>query len=234
MSKENFEALQAGIEAIPASEIKTPNMPVDKYVQEAADLEVWSKEDQARLVAVGVPQAHFDELPTRAGALRYIQSLWMKERYSQEEATRQWNAEAPAADELRNELEHTFRFAFRKRPELLDKVKVIEAGSGHADMLQDLSDLSVLGTANLPLLQAIGFDATKLDTAAALSESLSTVLASMNGERTDPNKSKVLRDQAYTYLKTAVDEIRAAGKFVFWKDEKKLKGYYSAWWTKKK
>ena len=118
-------------------------------------------------------------------------------------------------DDLRNELEHSFRYAFRSRPDLLSRVAAIEDGTGHADMLQDLSDLSVLGKANLPLLQAISFDETKLDTAASLSDSLSEVLAIMNGERKDDDKSKFVRDQAYTLLTRMVKEIREAGKFVF-------------------
>ncbi|MEQ8471570.1 MAG: hypothetical protein RIC35_10305 [Marinoscillum sp.] len=35
------------------------------------------------------------------------------------------------------------------------------------------------------------------------------------------------RDKAYTFLKRAVDEIREAGKYVFWKDPKRLQGYRS-------
>ena len=233
MSKDNFDALKPEMDAIPDNEVKTPNMPVDKYVQESADLVVWSKEDQPKLEAVGVPTASFTRLPVAEGALRYAQSIWNKERYSQEEATRQWNEEAPVADDLRNELEHSFRYAFRTRPDLLSRVAAIEDGTGNADMLQDLSDLSVLGKANLPLLQAISFDETKLDTAAALSDSLSDVLATMNGERTDPNQAKRTRDRAYTLLKNVVDEIREAGKFVFWKDDKRRKGYYSRYLNKR-
>ena len=104
MSKDNFDALKPEMDAIPDNDVKTPNMPVDKAVQEAADLVVWSKEDQPKLEAVGVPSASFTRLPVAEGALRYAQSVWNKERYSHEEATRQWNAEAPVADDLRNEL----------------------------------------------------------------------------------------------------------------------------------
>jgi len=112
---------------------------------------------------------------------------------------------------------------------LLSKVHAIEEGYGNADLVQDLSDLAVLGNANFPLLEAIGFQASKLDTSAKLSSEMSVLLATMNGERVDTNKSKRLRDKAYTHLKEVVDEIREAGKFVFWKDEVRVKGYRSAY-----
>ena len=57
------------MDAIPDNEVKTPNMPVDKAVQEAADLAVWSKEDQPKLEAVGVPKETFTKLPIAEGAL---------------------------------------------------------------------------------------------------------------------------------------------------------------------
>ena len=227
MSRENHEALLPEIEAIEDADVKTPNMPVDVYLQEASDLEVWSKEDQSKLTAVGVAQAVFDGLLTRVGALRHAQSLWMKERYSKEEATQEWDQKSPDAIALKDELEHAFRFAFRKRPDLLTKVQAIEEGSGNADLVQDLSDLSVLGKANLPLLEAINLDTAKLDTAETMSNEMSTLLATMNGERTSNNAAKVIRDKAYTYLKASVDEIREAGKYVFWKDKTRLKGYRS-------
>ncbi|MEO1253813.1 MAG: hypothetical protein AAFY41_02845 [Bacteroidota bacterium] len=227
MSKENYESLKAVIEAIPNAETKIPNMPVDTFLQEAADLEIWSKEDQPRLVAVGIAQELFDTLPIRTGALRYAQSDWMKDRFNKEEAAQEWEQSAPGALDLKNELEHTFRFAFRKRPDLLAKVKIIEEGSSNADLVQDLSDLAVLGQANQPLLDAIQFDSARLDASADLSVEMSKLLATMNGERADNNQAKTLRDKAYTYLKSAIDEIREAGKFVFWKDQNKAKGYTS-------
>ena len=227
MSKENFESVQASIEAIEDAETKVPNMPVDTFLQEAANLHEWSKADQPQLLAVGIPQELFDELPTRTGALRYTQSVWMKERYSQDEARQEWEQKSPDAIALKDSLEHSFRFAFRRRPDLLTKVQAIEEGTGNADMVQDLSDLAVLGKANLPLLEAINFDTTQLDTAETQATEMSQLLAIMNGERVNNNAAKITRDKAYTYLKQAVDEIREAGKFVFWKDEKRLRGYRS-------
>jgi hypothetical protein len=100
-------------------------------------------------------------------------------------------------------------------------------------MLQDLSDLSVLGKENQALLEAIGSDIIKLDTAAQNSEELSALLAQANGEASDDGDTKILRDKAYSYMKAAVDVIRATGQYVFWRDEDRLKGYVSYYHKRK-
>ncbi len=232
MSKENYDLLLPSIAAIEDAATNTPNMPVENYVQEASDLAVWSKKDKAELVKVGISEALFEELPKRISALQYAQSLWMKDRYSQEEARQEWEEKSPLAFELKNELEHTFRFAFRMRSDLLAKIKLIEEGKDNADMIQDLSDLAVLGKANLPLLKSIKYPVAQLDKAAKMAVDMSVVLAKMNGERAENNNAKLNRDKAYTFLKQTVDEIREAGRFVFWKDSKRLKGYRSSYFKK--
>jgi len=233
MSQQNYDALKEEITAIPMEEVKIPNMPVHVYLQEASDLGEWSKEDQPKLLAINTAQELFDGLEARIGALRYAQSLWNKERYTKEEAQREWDEKSPDGYDLKDELENDFRFAFRRRSDLLSKVSAIEDGTGHADMVQDLSDLAALGKANLPLLQTINFDETKLTRAENQSTELSTLLAKANGERQDTTEPKVMRDKAYTYLKKAVDEIQAAGKYVFWKDDVRRKGYYSKYLNKR-
>ncbi len=227
-NQENLLQLRATIEALPAEQVKTPNVPADVFVQEAENLAAWAADDAAALATVGFTAERLAELPVRAGALREAQSLWMKESRSLDD----WNAQSPAAYELRDELLHNFGFAFRKNDSLLARVAQIEDGTGHDDMLQDLNDLAVLGKENAALLSAISFDLTKLDTAATLSTQLAELLASVNGLRIAGNPAKYLRDQAFAYLKEQVDELRAAGKFLFWKNERRLKGYSSAYWRK--
>ena len=227
MSKENYELLLSSIEAIEDAATKTPNMPVDVYIQEASDLMIWSQKDKGTLSKVGVSKTTFDAISKQIDALQYIQSMWMEDRNSQEEARQEWEERSPHAFELKNELEHTYRFAFRMRPDLLAKVHLIEDGRGRVDMIQDLSHLAVLGKANQPLLKAIGYPAAKLDLAAKLAVELKVLLAKANGEKEESNSVKLLRDKAYTLLKKSVDEIREAGKFVFWKESKRLKGYKS-------
>ena len=56
---------------------------------------------------------------------------------------------------------------------------------------------------------------------------MAALLAAATGERIDTSESKRIRDQAYTHLKEAVDEIRAYGQYVFRHIDERLKGYRS-------
>jgi len=100
-------------------------------------------------------------------------------------------------------------------------------------MLQDLSDLSVLGKENEGLLDAIGLDVKILNEAALQADDLSVVLANANGAAGDDADAKEIRDKAYTYMKMAMDEIRNTGQYVFWRDEDRKKGYVSAYFKRK-
>ena len=228
MSKENFEAKQATLEAIPAADVKQPNLPIDVFLQEAEDLVVWAVDDKEALEAKGlVWTATVEDIPARAGALRYAQAVWMKERYSQEEAIRQWKEQSPQAYQFRDDLLADFRFAYRKNPELISRVRAIAEGRGDADMIQDLSDISVLGKANPTPLEAINYDMTVLDQAETMSGDLADVLALANGSRMESSKAKETRDKAYTHLKETVDEVRDFGKYVFRKEPQRYQGYIS-------
>lgn len=228
-NQENLTSCLAAIQAITQEQVKEPTVPVDVFVQEAEDLYHWATDDLAQLATAGLTPEFVAELPVRAGACREAQSLWIKESRSQDE----WNSKAPLAYDLRDDLLHNFRYAFRRQDSLLSRVAEIEEGTGHDDMVQDLNDLAVLGKAHTAELTAINFDLLTLDEAAALSDEMAELLAVLNGQATGGSDTKYLRDQAYAYLKVQVDEVRAAGKFVFWKDERRLRGYSSSYWRKK-
>ncbi len=174
-----------------------------------------------------------EDLPLRAGACRYAQSIWARESQSREEAQKEWNAKSPDAFNLRDELVHHFLFAFRKQPELVNKVQIIREGGSNADMLQDLSDLSVLGKENLELLKAIGLEAKILNEAALQSNDLAVVLANSNGAAGNDADAKELHDKAYSYMKLADDEIRTTVQYSFWRDEDRKSGYVSIYFKRK-
>ena len=101
----------------------------------------------------------------------------------------------------------------------------IADGTGDADMIQDLSNLVALGEANPEPLDLINFDFTLLPLAATTADELAIVLAQANGEKEIDHQVKITRDRAYTYMQQAANEIKNCGRYVFWKNEARLKGY---------
>ena len=119
------------------------------------------------------------------------------------------------------------RFAFRNEKELLGRVKAISEGRTHADMIQDLNDLCVLGKENSGLLAKINYDMSILDQAAQMADEMADLLATATGEKAFSGETKMIRDRAHTHVKEAVDEIYAFGQYIFRGNDKRLKGYSS-------
>ena len=213
--------------AIPEDQVQTPYIPVGIYLQEAEDLYHWSMQDKDKLVAASLPAVKIKNLPTYTGACRIAQSMWMKDQQQRKDSEDEWKEEAPKAFDLRDRLVHALDFAYRDDSDLSRRVDAIREGAGNADMIQDLSDIAVLGKANPGPLKKINFDLKLLDKAEELSDTLGDLLGRVNGDRLSTNESKIIRDRMYTLLKQNVDEIRDCGKFVFWRNDDRLRGYSS-------
>lgn len=222
------------LNAIAAEEIQEPVMPVEHYVQEAENLYQWCLPDKEKLVAKNLNWALVESIKPRAAICREAQSLWVTERKTQAKAALDWKEKSPHAYELRDGLLHAFTYAFRNDSGKLMRVAEIRSGSGNADMIQDLSDLSVFGKANPNALKAINFDMALLDEAASESTAMASLLAIANGDKDAPSVKKVNRDRAFTFLRRAVDEVRECGKYVFWKEPDRMKGYASDYLRKAK
>jgi len=233
-SAEDYAAKIAEIEVIPEAQMKSPNMPVDVFLQEVENTVKWVQDDKDKLIATGLDWTLVDDLPVRAGALREAQSLWFKVRFAREDAQKEWNEKSPDAYDLRNTLLHVFRFAFRNEADLTSRINAIAEGSGNADMIQDLNDLALLGKGHTDLLTAVGFDLTLLDTAAATSAEMAALLSQSTTDRKKENVNRIIRDKAYTYVKQALDEVRACGQFVFWRDDARSKGYVSQYFKNRR
>jgi hypothetical protein len=232
-SSADYSELLPVIQAISPESVVPPAVPVDVFIQEAENLFHWCTDYQAALEAKGLDWNLVTSLPVRVGACSEAQSIWNNERKMRRKAERQWAKEAPAAFDMRDQLVHDFRFAFRKDNELLARVDEIAQGNTKTAMVQDLNDLSVLGKAHLDLLVPIQVSAVMLEEAAAMADRMAHLLGATNSERKEVSEAMIIRDKAYTYLKQAVDEIRECGKFAFWRNPDRLKGYVSEFWQKK-
>ena len=233
MTTKELQGLRAKIEAIAKEGTKHPTIPMDVYLQEAEDLHEWAQKDRKALEAVGVEWKVVETLPARVGAVREAQSQWNAQRFAQSEAARKYKELAPDGYDLRDQLVHHMLYAYRDVSDVLGRVRAIAEGDGHADMIQDLSDLAALGKRNPEPLKSIGADLKLLDRAAASSATLAELLAKSHGAGGDPSAARVLRDKAFTYLKDVVDQVREAGRYVFWRDRERARGYASAYLRRK-
>jgi hypothetical protein len=168
-----------------------------------------------------------EDLLIRCGALREAESTWGIEWRYREEAEKLWLVESPKGYELRNQIAHHFYYAFQDSPSLIVKLKKFLKGTTHAEMIQCLNNLSVLGLSNQELLRKIGFDLKLLDMAVKKSRELARKKEAASFYSEDYLEVKKIRDQAYTHLKEAVDLIYDCGKYVFCENSARLKGYSS-------
>jgi len=223
----DFQEKLDEIMQIPDEEVQTPYMPLDHYMLEAEGSRLQALKDMEKLVDAGISEELIIDLAKRVGACRQAQSNWIDRRNKQKEAEQKWSKLAIVASGLHSNLVHAFRYAYRKDADLINQISYIAKDYGYADLIQDMNDLATMGRNNPEPLKAINFNMELLDQAARLSDEMSELLNIVNGVRWSDDEARVIRDKAYTFLKKGVDEVRDCGKYLFWKDEERLRLYTS-------
>jgi hypothetical protein len=202
-------------------------------VQETFDMAQCARIDEDSLATINYTKEKVDDLELRAAACQEAESLWLEQNHCANDAEDNWAVLREQAIEAKLDTIHTFKYAYRNSENLLDAISKVVEGATHSDAMQDISDLVVLGRKHPEPLAAIKYDASKLDALEKLGDDASNALAIANESRLSGSEAKILRDKAYTHLKEGLDELRAAGKFVFRKDEKRQKRYQSRYWKKR-
>jgi hypothetical protein len=215
------------IDAVDPKNVKSPKMPVAIFIQEVSDLYAWCQADRQILESKGLDWPLVEELPEYLNALIELEGRWNADRKEEKEEVRKWKEKASAACTLRNTLLHDFRYAFHNNPELLAQFSTIANGYRNADIIQDLSDLSVLGKTHPDLLAGIHFNTALLDQAANQTSELARLLASVNFLRKNQSELRILRDKAFSLCKNRIDTIRDCGKYALWDNPERKKGYAS-------
>lgn len=232
MSETCLDKVMDALMAIPKDDVKYPTMPVSVYIQEAENLKIWAEEDREMLIAHGLNWFVTESIPLLAGACSEAQSCWMKKYKAENKAARELEKKLPAALALRKSLLVAFRFAYAKDKQMMARLSRISKGKTRQDLIQDLNDLVVFGRSAPEALQVKKFDMKKLDLAKSMVQELSMALsAAKNGKRNDDSLD--LRNRAFTYLKTAVDEICACGNYTFLNNQDRRKGYHSDFFHRK-
>ncbi|MBR8534267.1 hypothetical protein KDU71_01760 [Carboxylicivirga sediminis] len=227
IEKEVLQEMLPEINSVKKEDVKPCNIPVSVYVQEAGNLHERMSLDSARLQALGMDPALQTRLDKLRAALFAAEVDWQEQQSERQKALELWKEKSPALYDLRKDIIEHLAFAFRKDERLMEQLAAIEEGNSHADAIEDLARLAVLGVQNPELVQAINYDATKFDTANTMVSEMSGVLSAANGYLYRDDERKLIRDKAYTLLKEVVDEVRDYGRFAFRNDPEHVKGYSS-------
>ncbi|HMA66110.1 MAG: hypothetical protein ACM31E_02470, partial [Fibrobacterota bacterium] len=202
-------------------------IPCGIAAQEAVSLKHWATADKDALIAAKLDWEIVEKLPGFGATLIEAEGRWCAKRFEQVEARDKWKAVSPQAYELRDTLLHAFFYAYRKTASVYSKVQEIDENSGDEDMILDLVKLNHVGKENPDQLTAIGFDMKKVEEASTVAEAMQQLLAEADGTTPQYNEARKVRDQAYTLLKNAVDDVRACGQYVFYRDPARYGGYTS-------
>jgi hypothetical protein len=164
------------------------------------------------------------ELREKIELLRIVQSRWQAAQQRQERAAADFQRPAAEAAQIKRSLLRFFDLRFKKSPEGQKRLMAIRAGSGDADLVQDVSDLLLLCSEHAEALQK----APRGEAAAvARLRELSPVLARMLADKTftpEAQRSRKLRDAAYTLVVHAERRLRAAADY-WYAGTDKLKDY---------
>lgn len=225
--QKHLQTLLPKLNLIPLDELLRPTIPVYILVQEMDNLFEWAQQDRNALTGVGLNWDTVEDLPISASALRKAQSSWKEQRFQQKDAERNWASISEVGYEERDDILDYARYAYRNHPELLRQITDIAKGGSNANMIQDLSDLAILGQRHLDPLLAVNFDPARLDRAMQLSNTLGESYARAITDRAGNKEARVLRDRAYTFATQLMSEVSAAGQFAFRKQPDRQRGYFS-------
>ena len=229
----NKESILKEINNLSFNNLVVINMPVEVFAREARTLYLYAKDDMHKFISAGFNPSAINKLLPLSEILMDAESEWQKVSSNDSEHRKDWKTLHPKAVEFRNELIHKLKYAFRNTPDIIRLLIKIKKHSTYSELSQDLNDLAVLCNSDIDALKSINFDMSLIDRARDMSKEVASVLASHNTDKKKVNESKLHRDKIYTYLKHLVKEVRVCAKYLFHKDEEKLKCYRSDHFHKK-
>jgi hypothetical protein len=156
--------------------------------------------------------------------LRVTQSRWQAAHQRQEQAAATFAKPAAEAALHRQTLLRFFDLRFKKSAEGQKRLVAIRAGSGDADLVQDVSDLLLLCSEHA---EAVNKAPRGEAAAVARLRELSPLLARMLADKTlspEALRSRKLRDAAYTLVVNAERRLRAAAEY-WYAGTDKMKAY---------
>jgi hypothetical protein len=227
---ENYKAKLPEITAIKDEDIITTyRIPLEIYIREAESLYAWSQDDRDALITnAGLDWNIVEDIPILAGALKEADFKRVACLKAKQDNIKSRKKRFVEFINLRNRLLHEFRFAFRRNPIVKEIINTISTGKSYTNVLQNLTELSLLGKKHPDELRALNFDTDILDVAVKSAKEMTDALTVSTIED-EYDDAKKIRDQAFTLLKLNVNKVCRCGHYLFWQNEQRKIGYTSAY-----
>lgn len=215
---DDFNESKEEIDSVKEDQIISINMPFKLYLQQVQVIIRRLKNVKAILEAGGMDFKMVDRAERLNGACRELYSLVYTVAAGQSE----FRTYLEEAEVLMYDIKEAMLFAFKRHPELLQKISNILNGNTYADMFQDLNDFATLGRNNKELLNEIGYDMANIERAAELSKMLSDLYAQVTIDRSSPPDMIITRNKAFTLLKKAIDDLISQARYILRADKEKV------------
>jgi hypothetical protein len=222
--KQEGKGIEEDLAALDSTALQTnPIVPVKVALLEAQRCWEAGQDAKAQLVKLkSFDMVHWTDLPARIDALAKAERAWQQTRHAPKEAGGV-GAQRKEAEALRSAVMGALRYLLRKDPKVMAELDRIAEGDGLADLIGDLEDLLALLEQHPGVVDgAIGVpdDAPSrlAELAGLLKKRSSTVEATALQER---------RNGLFILVEESVAELRAAARYLFQKDPKRLAPFLS-------
>lgn len=224
---ESLDSLRELLLAIPASDVRSPDVRMAVYHQDTNDLAtvVAAPVIAAKLQSVGIASDRLESLPVALDACRMAQSQWVVANDRGKPEAQKEREELGYAH--RSEVVAACRWNLRDNRTAMATLGVIAEGDGIPDLIQDLRDVAVLAEANVAAFEKDeSFDApAAIETCRSLASDI-TAGQSAFATSAEAAAARDLRDRAYTWLWGIDADVRAAGRYAFRNDPEQVSRFY--------
>lgn len=225
-AEQNFTDSKPLFSPITPEEYLNPHGTSQEIISDANRIQQLLMGDRNHFINAGIDPAYLDTLPARIDSFT-IASVQADTAVAEEvSAKTDWLTNYPRGQKLDQELSRHFSFLYRRNKPVLKEVKEVLSGSGNDDTILDLKKFSMIGRNNPAELEAAPlFDMALLDEADTLHEDLTRYLAAYEAAPKATKELNRVKRQTFTWLETALNEIRDFAEYIFHNNEEKLKQY---------
>ncbi|MDG5813805.1 hypothetical protein QA601_01850 [Chitinispirillales bacterium ANBcel5] len=208
--------------------IRRPDMPVDVSAHEGQVTVTLLRQDEEKLKSIGYDISITDRIKEAVGTFCVAEAKLTAILGDQLEAVKVWREHRAEGYMLRKKVLKALRFACREDKEAMEKLKPFPRRPKQEIMILNLHFLSELGKKYQHHLEKINFNMATIESCKTFGDKLSRLYAHAYSEE-GPCQMRVIRNKAFTLMKSLIAEARAFVTYLFGANSERLKLYSSAY-----